>query len=125
MLGHTKGVMAVCVSPSREHIITSSDDRTVIVWDLERCALLRLHRLNVGISFVYSRSLVRQFEGHEDVARAVCVSCDGARIISASNDGTICVWLTHDGTLERKYDGHDGWVRLVPRIRILDPFHAC
>jgi WD40 repeat protein len=51
-------------------------------------------------------SLIRTFEGHSDIVRAVVVTPDGRRALSASDDGTLRLWDLRSGLTIRTLEGH-------------------
>jgi WD40 repeat protein len=71
--GHTRGVSALRFMPDGRTLVTSSDDRTLRVWDLER-------------------GQQRVLEGHTDEVWGFALSPDSRHLASASKDGTIRLW---------------------------------
>ncbi|KAA1477639.1 WD40 repeat-like protein [Dentipellis sp. KUC8613] len=95
--GHTASVGAMTFSPNGKRLITSSDDCTIRVWDLDATT-------------VSSSTLT----GHSDWVRAVAISSDGSKIASASDDRTVRLWSTGTCTqLLSPMEGHTDWVRAV------------
>ena len=67
-------------SPDGSRLASSSDDRTIRVWDVDAGAeALILH-------------------GHTAPVYAVCWSPDGSRLASVSQDGTARIWDASDGS---------------------------
>jgi WD40 repeat protein len=64
----------VAVTPDGRRTVSSSDDKTLKVWDLETGRALRT------------------LEGHSNWVRGVAVTSDGQRAVSASYDHTLKVW---------------------------------
>jgi WD40 repeat protein len=71
--GHTAPITGIATSPRRGQVITSSQDSTVRVWNMER-------------------SLVRCFRGHRGPVLDVAVSYDERYALSGGADGTVRLW---------------------------------
>ena len=75
LVGHQKAVLSLACSPDGKHIVSGSEDRTLLIWDAE------------------THSVVRgPLEGHTASVNTVVYSVDGMRIISGSWDETIRIW---------------------------------
>ena len=72
--GHTAAVRGVAVSADGLRAVSASDDKTLVVWNLE------------------TRRVTRTMEGHSAAIWGVALSADGRRAISASDDKTLKVW---------------------------------
>jgi WD40 repeat protein len=59
---------------SHKYIVSSSDDKTIKLWDIK------------------SAKLIKTFKGHTDNIKAVSITPDGKNIISGSDDYTIKLW---------------------------------
>src|SRR5581483_9524112 len=64
----TRDSIAACFSPNGKYILTGSDDKVAILWD------------------VGTRERLRSFEGHGGAVTAVAFSPDGARVLTGSAD---------------------------------------
>ena len=85
---HSGPVTGVSVSADGRRAVSSSDDKTLIVWDVEGGAGLRT------------------LEGHSDQVTGVSVSADGRRALSGSNDRTLILWDVEGGQKLRTFCGH-------------------
>jgi WD40 repeat protein len=103
---HNAGVWGLALDPSNRILVTSSEDKTVRVWDISgRGELLRVLRPPVG-------------EGEEGHIFAVALSPD-ARIVACGGrtgspkQGDACVYLFDraTGTMIRRIGGLPGWVQ--------------
>ena len=82
LYGHWGDVQALAYTPDGRFLISTSDDRTVRVWDA-----------------VAGRE-VRSLDGHEDKVLSISISADGKRAVTASRDATAIIWDL--STLEAK-----------------------
>ncbi|KIM57759.1 hypothetical protein SCLCIDRAFT_129798 [Scleroderma citrinum Foug A] len=73
--GHTSSVLSVAFSPDGRHIVSSSADKTVQLWEAQTGGL-------VG----------NPLQGHTDSVLSVAFSPDGRHIVSGSRDKTIQLW---------------------------------
>ncbi|MEN8150838.1 MAG: serine/threonine-protein kinase, partial [Planctomycetota bacterium] len=91
--GHADQVNTAVFSPRGDRLLTSSDDETARVWDLEGRA-------------------VTVMEGHDDRVRAAAFSADGKWIATVSDDMTLRL---HDpaGTHLWTHEGHEDYVVAV------------
>ena len=88
--GHEGVVFSVAYSPDGGKIVSSSGDRTVLVWDAETGDVLS-----------------GPFEGHTRAVSSVAYSPDGKRIVSGSYDQTLRVWDAETGgVLAEPFEGH-------------------
>ncbi len=85
-MGHTGPVDAVAISPDGHTAISASDDRTVILWDIE------------------TGEVLRRFEGHTDKVTSVAFMPDGSSVISGSYDTTIIQWDIQTGDIIRRFE---------------------
>src|SRR5690606_19212258 len=81
LVGHTKGVTAVAVTPDGNRAVSASEDQTLKVWDT-----------NTGTELF-------TLKGHQDWVTAIAVTPDGRRAISGAgshaqypSDTTLKVW---------------------------------
>ena len=93
--GHTSYVYRVAVTPDGQRIISTSEDRTVRLWEID------------------SGKCLLTLQGHLAAVIGVAVTPDGRRIISGSEDGTMRVWEIDSGKCLTILSGHRGDVRGV------------
>ena len=84
-IGHTDGI--TCLQFDRKHLITSSYDATIKIWNIE------------------SGQCIRTLTGHTRGIRSLVF--DNQKLISAGLDSTIKVWNYHNGQCISTYRGHD------------------
>jgi WD40 repeat protein len=68
--GYTDWVWSVAISPDGKHIVSGSDDKTILVWNMETC-----------------KQFSAPLRGHTGWVQCVAISPDGKRIVSGSSDG--------------------------------------
>lgn len=113
--GHTKAVVAIATDNTNRVLVTGSLDKTVKFWDFSTGALLESMTLDACIEYmVYHRdnnllvivtddlcirvldtetkTIVREFWGHEARITDVAFSFDGRWLVSSSLDSTIRTW---------------------------------
>ncbi len=95
ILGHTKGVRAVCFSPDGKLIASGSDDQTIRLWEV-----------NTGREF-------KMFEGHTYWVLSLAFSPDGTMLASSSEDQSIRLWDISSGQCLRILSGHTNGVYSV------------
>ncbi|ETO03222.1 WD repeat-containing protein [Reticulomyxa filosa] len=78
--GHTRAVNSVRFSPDGATLVSSSQDHTIKIWDVE------------------SGKEIRVLRGHSSFVRDAQFSPDGTMIVSCSNDNTIRLWDIKSGT---------------------------
>lgn len=102
--GHDHNVSSVAFTPSGDHVVSSSRDRTIKIWE------------------VVSGYCVRTLTGHRDWVRQVRIFFDGSLMASCSNDQSIFVWqistsaLSSNNNLECKHfelRGHEHVVECI------------
>jgi WD40 repeat protein len=77
--GHTDVVNCMEMSPDKKTLITGSDDKLLILWDL------------------VSGKEIKRFSGHGWKVTSVNFSSDGKYIVSSCNDGQTIVWDVESG----------------------------
>jgi len=96
--GHNHFVSDCVVSSDGQFAISSSWDKTMRLWDLQK-----------GVT-------TRRFQQHEKDVLSVAMSNDNRQILSGSRDRTIKLWNTLGDckfTFSRENEGHQGWVSAV------------
>jgi WD40 repeat protein len=73
-IGHTNNLNTVLFSPNMKYILTTSDDKTVKIWD------------------AFTGILLSELEGHNSAVKYAEYSTDGKRILTCSQDGNVKVW---------------------------------
>ncbi|KAK1987242.1 WD40-repeat-containing domain protein [Colletotrichum cereale] len=86
--GHTGNVESVAFSGDCTQLASSSDDRTIRVWDLTTGRCLQI------------------FKGHTEVITSVTFSSNGKQLFSASHDRTIKAWDLTTGQCLHTLKGH-------------------
>jgi WD40 repeat protein len=86
--GHKAGVQAVALSRDGKTMLSGSDDKTLILWD------------------VASGAQIRSFTGHTGKLLSVSLSPDGRLAVSSADDKTVIVWDVATGQALRNLTGH-------------------
>ncbi|MFY9224123.1 MAG: NB-ARC domain-containing protein [Blastocatellia bacterium] len=126
-VGHTGDIFAVVITHDGKYAISASEDKTLILWDLqnsERLSVFQEHSgsiLDVVVTTdgryaisasadstlklwdLKERVLVLTYVGHKYPVVALAVTLDNNQIISASSDNTINVWDLQSGILLKTY----------------------
>jgi serine/threonine protein kinase len=84
---HQGWVRGVAVAPDGKRVLSASDDKTLILWDLD------------------ARRPVRSFPGHAAAVMSVVLSADGHLALSGSWDGTARLWDVSNGQELRRFTG--------------------
>jgi WD40 repeat protein len=90
--GHQGIIYRIAFSPDGHHLLTSSDDRTVRLWDVSTGREL-------GV-----------FQGHSQMVLNAVFSPDGKLALSSSGDGTLRLWDLHTGGEQKQFVGHSNWI---------------
>lgn len=72
--GHNGFVLSVCFSFDGKFIVSGSEDRSIIIWDVK------------------TGKNIKTLKGHRDFVTSVCYNIDGKYIASGSDDKTIKIW---------------------------------
>ncbi|BDA48746.1 Guanine nucleotide-binding protein subunit beta-like protein [Coccomyxa sp. Obi] len=93
--GHSGWVTSIAtpLDPNSDTILSSSRDKTILVWNLTR---------EEG-SYGYAR---RSLKGHSHFVEDVVISSDGQFALSGSWDGTLRLWDLTTGQTTRRFLGH-------------------
>ncbi len=86
--GHTKGICKVRFRPTSYELVSSSDDKTLKIWNL------------------YERTARRTLKGHKDGVCSVAYSNDGKTIVSGSYDNLLILWNADTGNQLGLMGGH-------------------
>jgi WD40 repeat protein len=96
MLGqHKDDVLAVQFSPDESILLTSSDDGTIGVWDVE------------------ARQQVGTLVGHDGGVWVVRFAPESGIVVSAGADGTVRVWDLESQSEIRRYTEHGSLIRCL------------
>lgn len=89
LIGHSDWIRSLAFSPDGKTLLSSSNDKTVRLWDMETGQLLHL------------------LTGHRERVKCVGISPDGQLLLSCSADSQVRVWdrkqLTHKKTGDCRY----------------------
>jgi WD40 repeat protein len=92
LVGHGNDITSVAFSPNGKCLVTSSDDRTAIIWA------------------VPDGTRLRTLAGHTRELYSASWSADGRYIVTASKDGTARAWDAATGDEREILRGHRSWV---------------
>jgi WD40 repeat protein len=130
LAGHVDSVVSAEFSPDGTRVVTASNDRTAITWDVlagAPIALLQGHSKSLtsarfdktgarvvtasldGTARVWDAASGQQlaiFLGHEDIVNDARFDPDGDRIVTASEDGTARLWDARTGELLAVLSGY-------------------
>jgi WD40 repeat protein len=95
LIGHTKEVNSIALSPQAYVLVSGSWDHTIKVWNL-----------NTG-------AVIHNLRGHFGHVSSVAISPDGYILVSGSWDRTIKVWNLGSGKLIHTLKGHNNYVNSV------------
>lgn len=93
--GHGDEINQLKISRDGRRLVSASDDKTAIVWDLE------------------GQQGHRVLKGHVDEVWVVAITPDGRRVVSGSADKTLRVWDVDDERWSRLLKGHKDEVTAV------------
>jgi WD40 repeat protein len=90
--GHSDWVRSIAFSPNGQLLASSSDDKTIKLWD------------------PITGELQQTLEGHSDRVHLVAFSPNGQQLASGYDDKTIKLWDPITGKLRQTLKGHTNWV---------------
>ncbi|MFD3540883.1 trypsin-like peptidase domain-containing protein [Streptomyces sp. NPDC058662] len=93
--GHTAAVRSLDFSPDGKKLVTSSDDASALLWDV-----------NTGGTLVPSMN-------HDGIVGSAAFSPDGQTLATGSQDGTARLWEAKTGDPLGKTMQHQSWVNQV------------
>ena len=93
--GHQDVVTSVCFSYDNKHVVSSSNDGTVMVWNIK------------------TSSRPYRFIGHKGAVLSTAIAPSGSLIASGSNDWTIRLWENSIDGQSKFLKSHSGPVRSV------------
>ncbi len=132
---HSNVVRACALTPDGRFVVSASEDKTLILWNVESGKEIRSfigHTNGVSdcaispdgkfvISASYDRTLklwdvatgkeIRTFSGHKDIVLGCALTPDGKRLVYASGDKTLKLWDIKTGKELRSFNGHKESVR--------------
>ncbi|KAI0919292.1 hypothetical protein AcV5_002248 [Taiwanofungus camphoratus] len=94
-LGDTGGICALAYSPNGLYIATGSEDKTIIIWE------------------VNTSQRLRECTHHDDTIGSVAFSPDSTELVSGSRDGLVIIWTVATGQPRAILEGHRGFVHSV------------
>lgn len=98
-LGHASRIRSVAFSNDGRFALSSSEDRTVKLWEIA------------------TGKVLRTFRGHTNQVTTVALSADDRLALSGSMDKTLMLWDVATGKVLRTFTGHTGTVESVALSR--------
>jgi WD40 repeat protein len=86
LTGHADWVQAIVFAPAGRRLATSSNDRTVRLWDIDTGAVVNVLKLPYPVD-------------------AIDYSPDGRTLVTAGTDGTVQLWDTRAATSVARFEG--------------------
>lgn len=137
LIGHSRWVTAVAISPDGQTVVSGGLDDSIKVWDRTTGTLVQtltehhkpINCLSISpdgqtlvsgsdddtirIWHLGSGKLLRTLSGHTRDVNSVVISTDGQLLASGSEDRTVRLWKLTTGELLRAFSGLAGMVRSV------------
>jgi len=93
LYGHTDSVDKVLITPDGRRIVSTSNDKTIRIWDLTSGEQLFILR------------------GHQSIINILCITSDNRYIISSSiEDYAVKIWDLENGRLVSTVRGHSNYI---------------
>lgn len=122
---HTNKVNTLLFDASRKYLFSGSDDRKVLLWDMQKGTVLRTIDFGqpvlslaqtknpqqiyvagfdprIKVINLASSKVEKTFDGHTDIVNAIAISPDGQWMVSGSNDKTARIWDLKSGKEYKK-----------------------
>ena len=88
MPGHFRNIYRIERHPTKDLVVTASEDETAKIWDIQA-----------------GREIL-SLTGHEEGVFGACFSPDGTKVATASEDGTVRIWDADVGKEIKKIEAH-------------------
>ena len=75
LVGHTGRIVALAITPNGQHIVSSSRDNTLRIWETD------------------SEHCKHVLKGHTSGVLALAITPDGQHIVSVTDVNKLCVWV--------------------------------
>jgi WD40 repeat protein len=95
LTGHTNFVGGLVVLPDNRTLVSSSEDGSIRVWDME------------------TGEQLHQLDAHRAAVNYLALTPDGTRLLSAGDDHVVRVWDVSDWSVLHVLRGHTGYVSKV------------
>ena len=92
---HTSAIKSVLITNNNQYIISSSHDKTIIIWDFP------------------SQKQEAVLKGHTSTVSCIAATSDSKYLVSGSWDRTIQIWILQDKVQESILEGHTISVELI------------
>jgi len=134
---HANTVLDTAISPDDRLLVTSGDDSTMRVWDLQSKDLIAEHQVtmggywsmaflpdgtslvvsdiigNISIIDVVGGETTMMFDGRKLRRASIAVSPDGRLVAAGGDDSVVRLWSTETGRMVGDLVGHSGPVNAV------------
>ncbi|WP_017315111.1 serine/threonine-protein kinase [Mastigocladopsis repens] len=95
LTGHLGDINSLAFNPQGTTLASSSDDKTIKLWNLK------------------NKKGIRTLHGHKGIVYSVAISPDGQTLVSGSQDKTIKVWNPNTGQEIHTLAGHSSFINSV------------
>lgn len=100
--GHTAFVNSIDLSANGQYLASGSDDKTIIVWELQR------------------RKEKVKLTGHTSKINSVVISSDNKYVVSGDHSGEVIIWSIETGEIIKRIPGLGKSVRNISMSRLMD-----